>query len=135
MSGDAAECFRRAQKWIVIGTVAYLFAFHSVLLVGEFETGIFDALFDVCVIQRRCGSVVGSSIDGEVYVSVEESLRSGRRVAGREVRRASLRRRGLEEKRCRSRGRASIVESIVGLLLGCVGSETLRPISSGQAVG
>ena len=48
--GDAAECFRRAQKWAGVWTVAYFLALDSVLLVGEFETGTFDALHDVRVI-------------------------------------------------------------------------------------
>ena len=33
--GDASECLRRAQVWVLVWSVSYLFASHSVLLVSE----------------------------------------------------------------------------------------------------
>ena len=51
-----------------------MFAFDSILLVGEFQACVFDALDDVRVIQRCCGRVVDSAVNGEVDVSVAEGL-------------------------------------------------------------
>ena len=72
--GNAAQGLGRAKEGVVIGTVAYLFAFHCVLLVGELEAALADVRDDVRVIQRRGWGPVDGVVNGEVDVSVLEGL-------------------------------------------------------------
>ena len=72
--GDAAESLGRAEERVIVGTVAYLFTFHCVLLVGELEAALADARDDVRVIQRRSWGAVDGVVDGEVDVAVLEGL-------------------------------------------------------------
>ena len=72
--GDAAQGLGGTKERVVIGTVAHLFAFHCVLLVGEFEAALADARDDVRVIQRRSWGAVDGVVDGEVDVAVLEGL-------------------------------------------------------------
>ena len=76
ISGYAPKSFGTANKWIVGGAVAYLFASHSVLLVGEGESSVLDACDAILVIQRRCGGGVDGAAHGENNISELEGFAS-----------------------------------------------------------
>ena len=82
--GDAAESLGRAEEGVIVGTVAHLFTFHCVLLIGELEAALADARDDVRVIQRRSWGAVDGVVDGEVDVAalgLGASLGCGRQGA------------------------------------------------------
>ncbi len=62
--GDASQGFGWAEEWIVVGSMADLFASHGVLLVKEAQSRMVNALHYL-VIQRCRGAVGGSAIERE----------------------------------------------------------------------
>ena len=81
VQGKAPQCFDRAKERVVVGGVAYLFAFDCVLLVGKFQGSVGDAL-DVCFIQRSSRGGVDMAVNREVDVpelkGLGSSFRCGR---------------------------------------------------------
>ena len=71
--GDASQGFGWAEEWIVVGSMADLFASHGVLLVKEAQSRMVNALHYL-VIQRCRGAVGNVAIDGEGDVPEEERL-------------------------------------------------------------
>ena len=53
-SGYASQGLGRTDKGVVVGSMANLLSFHSILLVSEFQASVANALDDVRNIQRSC---------------------------------------------------------------------------------
>ena len=71
--GNASQGFGWAEEWIVVGSMADLFASHGVLLVKEAQSRMVNALHYL-VIQRCRGAVGDVAIDREGDVPEEERL-------------------------------------------------------------
>ena len=77
MKDDPAQGLGGAPGQVGGGTVAYLFAFDSILLIRELERGEGDSAQVRLVIQRCVDGVVDLPIHGEVDVAEEEGLTPG----------------------------------------------------------